>query len=758
MIKQTSRAAEVVAGVIEAPEDKRRTLVERACDGDAALRGEVERLLGLGPHLLDFLAMGATQDDPPGPAGRGGVVRFGRYRVLRLICEGGMGTVYEAEQDHPNRRVALKVIKLGMDTRQVIARFEAEREALGIMDHPNVAKVFDAGSTDTGRPFFAMELVKGVPVTEYCDANHLGVRERLELFVSVCRAVHHAHQKGIIHRDIKPGNVLVTLVDGNPVPKVIDFGIAKAVHQKLSNTTLVTEYRQLIGTPEYMSPEQAEMTGIDIDTRSDVYSLGVLLYELLAGITPFDSWRLRRADHDEVRRLIRDVEPQRPSTRLSRLGQGRPAGEGRDGRSGPSRGTGPGPGLGSAAGGEDWTGGRVKSGEQISGEQVARHRGTDAATLYKTLRRDLDWIVMKAIEKDRTRRYDTAGALAEDVQRFLADRPLLAAPPGAGYRLRKFARRNRPALRTVAVVAMALVLGAAGAAFGLFRARVERARAAAAEPLLLDAYTRLKADRSAALEDKRSAVRSLVTLYENWGKPDRASQWKWELEVLDAGTYAAHATEHAIRGEFAQAAVDYEQALRRDPSNQWWWYQSACLRVQLGDAEGYKSHCLELLRRFAEDPNPMIGERTAKACLLRSDPVADANTLSAMVDRSLARSEGHPLRGWFELAKGVAEYRARRAESATEWLERSLRHGGMSPQGTGTAWVVLAMAYHECGRAEDAADVYARGVAEVEEGFARSGTKPPGAEWHDWIIFDVFRREAAGMIGVAGAKPSRGQR
>ena len=340
--------------------------------------------------------------------------RVGPYKLLQELGEGGMGVVYMAEQEKPVRRmVALKIIKPGMDSQQVIARFEAERQALAMMDHHHIAKVLDAGTTDTGRPYFAMELVKGVPITEYCDKNKLTPRERLEMFVPVCHAIQHAHQKGIIHRDIKPSNVLVTLYDGKPVPKVIDFGIAKATQQKLTERTMFTGIGQILGTLEYMSPEQAEMNQLDIDTRSDVYSLGVMLYELLTGSTPITKEKLRNVGLEEMLRTIRETEPPKPSTRLSDSAEALPS--------------------------------------------ISAVRKTEPTKLSKLVRGDLDWIVMKALEKDRTRRYETANGLAADVQRFLNNEVVEACPPSAGYRFRKFARRNKTALATGVTVATILI-------------------------------------------------------------------------------------------------------------------------------------------------------------------------------------------------------------------------------------------------------------------------------------------------------------
>ncbi|MFC1572064.1 protein kinase [Candidatus Eisenbacteria bacterium] len=400
--------------------EERAAYLNRACGEDAALRAEVESLLDAHEGAGDFLDTAAiglvgSQSGLPEIDGPGAVI--GRYKLLQVIGEGGFGIVYMAEQQEPiHRRVALKIIKLGMDTKQVIARFEAERQALAMMDHPNIAKVFDAGATETGRPYFVMELVKGVPVTEYCDTNMLDTKQRLALFQDVCSAVQHAHHKGIIHRDIKPSNVMITLHDGTPVPKVIDFGIAKAIQQRLTEKTLFTEFHQFIGTPQYMSPEQAEMSGLDIDTRTDIYSLGVLLYELLTGTTPYEAKQLRGAAYDEIRRIIRETDPPKPSTRLSTLGDAL--------------------------------------------TNVAKHRHIQPGRLRKMIAGDLDWIAMKSLEKDRTRRYATANELAQDVGRYLADEMVLAGPPSVVYRLQKWTRRHKAAsITTVAVVLLAVVAG-----------------------------------------------------------------------------------------------------------------------------------------------------------------------------------------------------------------------------------------------------------------------------------------------------------
>src|SRR6266404_5825398 len=404
---------------------ERAAYLDVACGEDVAKRRRIEKLLvahEAAGGILDHPAVPSEAAGPEQPlTERPGTV-IGPYKLLEQIGEGGFGVVFMAEQQHPVRRkVALKVVKPGMDTRQVVARFEAERQALAMMDHTNIARVLDAGTTDSGRPYFVMELVRGIPITGFCDDNRLTPRERLELFVAVCQAVQHAHQKGIIHRDLKPSNMLVTLQDGMPLVKVIDFGIAKALgQQRLTDKTLCTGFAQMIGTPLYMSPEQAEMSGQEADTRTDIYALGVLLYELLTRTTPFEKERLKEASYDELRRIIREEEPAKPSTRISTLGQ--------------------------------------------AATTVSANRKSEPRRLSHLFRGELDWIVMKALEKDRNRRYETASSFAADVQRYLDDEPVQACPPSASYRFRKFYRRYRMPVMVAAAMAFAVLLAVAGLA------------------------------------------------------------------------------------------------------------------------------------------------------------------------------------------------------------------------------------------------------------------------------------------------------
>jgi serine/threonine protein kinase len=493
---------------------------DRACSGDAELRRRVEQLLEAKARAEDFLEspaapLAATVDERL--AGEGPGTAIGPYRLLEQIGEGGFGVVFRAEQQEPVRRkVALKVLKPGMDTKQVIARFEAERQALALMDHPHIAKILDAGQTASGRPYFVMELIEGVPIPDFCDQLSLPVRERLELFAVVCRAVQHAHQKGVIHRDLKPANVLVTLHDGTPVAKVIDFGVAKALGQPLTDKLLFTGFSQLVGTPLYMSPGQAALSGLDVDTRSDVYALGVLLYELLTGTTPFDGKRLEGADFDEVRRIIREEEPARPSTQLSTLGQ--------------------------------------------AATLVSANRRSDPKRLCRLFRGELDWIVMKALEKDRSRRYDSAGGLAQDVEHYLHDQPVHACPPSALYRVRKFARRHQTRLAVAGVLLLAAAAPGAGAVWVLRDREVIRALDEAATlqgqakwPEALEAAGRAQRFLDGGRrDDLRGRVRELRN---DLGMALRLDAIRFH--DLDGGTTERDLDDEAVGAKIAQAFREY---------------------------------------------------------------------------------------------------------------------------------------------------------------------------------------------------------
>ncbi|MHC4538323.1 MAG: protein kinase domain-containing protein [Planctomycetota bacterium] len=530
--------------------------VKRACGSDSELLARVQALLKAHDEADDFLEApildrAATLDDSPVTEGPGTVI--GRYKLLEKVGEGGFGVVYMADQTKPiSRRVALKIIKLGMDTKEVIARFEAERQALAMMEHPNIAKVLDAGATDTGRPYFVMELVKGIPITEYCDNNNLDTQQRLELFISVCKAIQHAHQKGIIHRDLKPSNVLITLHDGRPVPKVIDFGIAKATGQRLTEKTLFTRFAQMVGTPEYMSPEQAEFSGLDVDTRTDIYSLGVLLYQLLTGVTPFDGEQLREAGYVEMQRIIREDDPDKPSTKLSTMG------------------------------------------ELLT--DVAKHRKVAPESLRRLISGDLDWIVMKTLEKDRTRRYETASELARDIERHLADELVLAGPPSAGYRLRKFVRRNRVAVMSGLLIATALLAAAVIAAMYAHEATLHASEAAT--------------HASEAEDAKRNA--------------EKARQ---ETSALLAGSYVDRAQALCEQGEVGRGMLWLADSLKITPDG----YSDLDRAIRTSLAAWYgQLHSLRLVAQY-EDRIPAValspdGSRILTACQDGSIRICDSST------------------------------------------------------------------------------------------------------------------------------------
>jgi serine/threonine protein kinase/tetratricopeptide (TPR) repeat protein len=486
------------------PQD-RATYLDAVCCDNPDLRRRIEKMLAAQSEAENFLeqpasALGANLNESIGE--RPGAV-VGAYKLLEQIGEGGFGIVFMAEQIQPvRRRVALKILKPGMDTRQVVARFEAERQALALMDHPNIARVFDGGATGLGRPYFVMELVKGVAITDYCDQRHLTPRQRLELFLSVCQAVQHAHQKGVIHRDLKPSNVLVTMHDTTPVVKVIDFGVAKALGQELTDKTLFTGFTQMLGTPMYMSPEQAGQSGLDVDTRSDVYALGVLLYELLTGTTPFDRERLQTAGFDEIRRIIREEEAPRPSTRLSTLG--------------------------------------------AAMATVSANRQSDPHELRRLMRGELDWVVMKALEKDRGLRYESASSFAADVRRYLNDEPVLACPPSAWYRWRKFARRHRAGVSIVALVLFFVVLIGSGAGWAI-RDRVAREAELSRDQAARQA--RLNLEIGYALDEADKARAHALTLTD--------SPIRWQAALAEAVSDVKRA-----QGLVAQDTTAPEAAIR----------------------------------------------------------------------------------------------------------------------------------------------------------------------------------------------------
>jgi serine/threonine protein kinase/tetratricopeptide (TPR) repeat protein len=622
MSRPTPEIDEVFFAALEKESaEARAAYLDEVCGNDPDLRRRVERLLEAQPKVGSFMdapAAGPTLSLAAAEATEGPGTVIGPYKLLEQIGEGGMGIVYMAEQTEPVRRtVALKIIKPGMDTKQVIARFEAERQALALMDHPSIAKVLDAGATPPqsppskggargesppcegapsisppceggaggggleaaasrpGRPYFVMELVKGIPITEYCDQHRLTIAERLRLFTQVCQAVQHAHQKGVIHRDIKPSNILVTSLDGAPLPKVIDFGVAKAMGHSLTDKTLFTGFAQLIGTPLYMSPEQAELSAVDVDTRSDIYSLGVLLYELLTGTTPFDQDTFRKAALDEVRRIIREQEPPKPSTRLSDLG--------------------------------------------ATSTTVSDNRQTDPRKLNRSLRGELDWIVMKALEKDRQRRYETAGGLARDVERYLSGAPVEAGPPSPWYRFRKFSRRNRLVLTAASLVALALI---AGTTVSVWQAIVAR---------------RARAEALVQRDEARQAVDDMYT--------DVAEQWLSQQAALEP-----------TQRKFLQKALDYYRTFAGDTSTD--------AKTRLKTAEAY--------RRVAEIQEKLGNYSDAKSACGRATKILEKlvadGPFSPQCECELATCERTLARLFWQL--GPREEAKRLVLQSTARLER----------------------------------------------------------------------------------------
>jgi len=701
--------------------EQRRQFLDRACGADNALREQVDKLLTLSQSAGDFFkecapALEAAPADAEQVLSAAEAAleseipetkRIGPYKLLQKLGEGGYGVVYMAEQEQPiRRRVALKIIKLGMDTKNVIARFEAERQALALMDHPNIARVLDAGATETGRPYFVMELVYGVKITEYCDQNRVSMRERLELFIQVCNAVQHAHQKGIIHRDLKPSNIMVTMHDGVPVPKVIDFGIAKATEQRLTDKTLFTSYAQLMGTPAYMSPEQMELSGLNLDTRSDIYSLGVLLYELLTGRTPFDTTDLLKLGVEELRRTVREQEPLSPSAKLQTLNN-----------------------------------------EELT--KTARRRHIEPPRLLTQLRGDLDWVVLKCLEKDRTRRYATANGLAMDIERYLHEEAVLARPPSQLYRLQKLVRRNRMVFLFGVVAVVALLLGTI------------------ISTLLLFSEARLR--REAELREKASHVASLVT-QARFDEADKLVAGlplnKPSVEV--SAELRALGDWHAANGRWTEAASRFESVLKVNQldapdliSEERLKLAAAFLKA--GNRQGYEHFRQTELAKLG--PTNLASEyRTFKVGLVLPP---DPNMLHSFVlgaelvekrfptAKELRPNPRHMVQ-WSE-ALALLEYRQGRFHEAISWC---YRYGLDSPNArTATTSLLKAMAgWRLAGYQEAAANwiqayelIHAKSQEGLDIGSARSTLFPGTTEdlegsWCDWAVADLLMRECDEMF------------
>ena len=727
------KAKSIFLNAVEIPSvaDREAYLVGE-CGGDDALRREVKALLehheGIG-SFLEAAVPGlpvATVDEPI-TEGPGTVI--GLYKLLEQIGEGGFGVVFMAEQTRPLRRkVALKVLKPGMDTRQVVARFEAERQALALMDHPNIAHVFDGGETAGGRPYFVMELVRGLPITEFCDDNQLPVRQRLELFVSVCQAVQHAHHKGIIHRDLKPSNIMVTLHDGTPVAKVIDFGIAKALGQQLTDKTLFTNFAQLMGTPMYMSPEQAQLSGLDMDTRTDIYSLGVLLYELLTGTTPCDKEHLRTAAYDEIRRIIREEEPARPSLRVHTLGP--------------------------------------------ASTPMSANRRSDPVRLSKLFRGELDWIVMKALEKDRNRRYESASSLAADVQRYLCDEPVQACPPSAWYRFRKFARRNKRAVVSALVVTLAILLTSVILAVSNVLIRQEQARTAD-EKDRAEKAQKLAEDRAEEIRQGLERLKAANALLDRgrgfasvrrWDDAHAAFTKAIELRRDHVSVWVERADLYTRLGLWDLAAADYAREMElREPDATLRWYQHALLRLYVGDLGGYRQVCQRMRERFRGTSRLSLVEEVLRSSVLAPGPDTD---LARLVDLSKEVVSHQPWSSYSLYILGTTHYRAGQYEEATRRLREAL--AATDWKNRLLSYPVLAMAHHCEGRAAEAREALDEAARVIDrwtgERYQSRGdwVMHRGAEavwpvsWWDWLEGALFLREARVLID--GSPPANDAR
>ena len=724
--------------------EERTAFVESACRGDADLLSSVTALLR--EHERDDNPVDtpivARSDRRPfanvetesyvavnrSVSGQTLGTMIGPYKLMEQIGEGGFGLVYVADQQTPiRRRVALKIIKPGMESREVLTRFEAERQAIALMDHPNIARVYDAGVTESAQPYFVMELVRGVPLTEYCDGHQLDISERLNLFVDICNAVQHAHQKGIIHRDLKPSNILVTLQDGHPLVKVIDFGVAKAIGQSLTIKTMYTRFASMVGTPAYMSPEQAGMSTDDIDTRSDIYSLGVLLYELLTGTTPFTSDRLQSAGFDELRRIIREEEPHRPSTRLSTLNN------------------------------------------QLA-TTIAANRKLDLAKLSSSMKRDLDWIVMKALDKDRNRRYATAGSMAEDVSRFLMHQPVVACPPSTWYRFTKFARRNKVAISTVSSITAALLLGTIVSIWQAQVAIQERDEKVIA---LNEAKTAEETANQARkdLEGFNQRLNTTTVLLSSGRVHADSQRWSEAYKSYTEATeilpkyflvWLERGRLNAKLGRWDAAAADFSQAVEIGCSAQ----QAELSGVpQLlffaGQSKAYERITREIEPFGTSDPMSVV----ARGLLVDDISPDKAAELASQVEQMLLDIENksgshqkfqHKYASMYYSANlyvaGWAHLRAGNVDKAIQRLEQS---NDAEWFGKGIAYPLIAIAHHRAGRADEAVKAFEQSQALLDRLLNESVSRQSGTPmipWIDWIEFLVNHREAS--IVVKGHTPA----
>ena len=742
---RTARAEELFCGALEHEEpEARRAFLDDACAGDSGMRNRVERLLAAhekagGLFAESDAAFSLTADDclalaedpavwqsaaldraSAPPAG----TKIGSYRLIEVLGQGGCGVVYLAEQEHPIRRqVALKIIKLGMDTEAFVARFNIERQALAMMDHPHIARVLDAGATETGRPYLVMELVRGTKITRFCDQHRLDLRRRLELFSQVCIAVQHAHQKGVIHRDIKPSNVLVALHDGVPRPIVIDFGVAKAVEGKLTDETLLTPCEHFIGTPAYMSPEQAQISRLDVDTRSDIYSLGVLLHELLTGRTPFDTTKLLEAGVDEMRRVLRDQEPLRPSALFAAL-----------------------PGA--------------------ARSEIARLRQSDPSRLATRLCGDLDWITTKALEKDRDRRYQTANDFVADVRRHLGDELVSARPPSRLYRLRKLVRRHRAAFAAGAAITLTLAAGLGVTTVLLLRERElrkeqARLRAAAERGLKVEGELRRQAEWREGIRQVAAAIQG-----GDLAEADMlAARLPSEPATLEGSDMLRTLGEwNALRGDWTSARKRYLSLLR---ANRYESVDSASLDmvaagvsiVKSGDLEGYRLFCRQVAVSAHDTSDPMIADRVLKSSLLLPPtdelleilrPFARLAETCALDD---ARSSSRLDLSWRCQTLALLKHRDGHDREVNLFVDPVLAAGERPVCRSASVRLIRAMARWRLGESEGARQDLEEARAAFKPRLTRPlrVNDPEGGFWFDWVIAELLLNEAEALIEQAEA-------
>ena len=723
----------------------REAFLDQACAGDAGLRARIAKLLAahaasdqfFGECIANLGVDAGNVSEPADPmdgseaTGEKVGSRVGRYRLLRQLGEGGCGEVYLAEQEEPvRRRVALKVIKLGMATKNVIARFEVERQALALMDHPNIAKVLDAGATEQGRPYFVMELVGGVKITTFCDEHQLDARQRLDLFIQVCQAIQHAHQKGVIHRDIKPSNILVSVQDGVSMPKVIDFGIAKATANRLTDETTFTAAGQFVGTPAYMSPEQAELSGLDVDTRSDIYSLGVLLYELLTGRTPFDQKELVSSGLDEMRRKLREVDPQRPSTLLTSLANA------------------------------DLT-------------ATAHSRHIDPPKLIRSLKGDLDWIVMKTLEKDRRRRYETANALALDIQRYLNNEPVNARPPSKIYRLQKLVLRNKAIYASGALVAVTLIAGLVVSTHLFFQereARFEAERARANEmQLRQEAEAREKVTQATVLLSHGEVAEAdalldpiPIALFSPSTEATSVFRTLGDWNML-LGKWKEAANRYAVLVQVNQ--VDKEDRTDAATADL---LMAAPLLIEAGDLTGYDRIRRMALARLATTANPAAAEQLIKTSLLLPADDSLMKLMPSLAQVTAASIEffdpkvnsGYYIAAWRAFALALLEYRRGHFAEAQDWLRKCAGFPDQSPSCVASVHLLRSMIFTQLGQPGPAGDELKQGQEMVDARFRQKldyGDNKTG-KLPGWIMTPVFLSEAKKLHEAVPAPGAKGAR